>query len=114
IRDRNVTGVQTCALPIYSCKALEGTPTVQPVVGETRAYEGGDVDPVELLIALGPPVVVQHPRSLLRAQIDLIIRPGSACAPGPHDHQPILADAAWASAVPPARQRLTRTDRRQV
>src|SRR5699024_11315152 len=26
IRDRNVTGVQTCALPIYTAKTIEGLP----------------------------------------------------------------------------------------
>src|SRR5207249_9417197 len=42
IRDRNVTGVQTCALPIYESGNRARQPGLQPVaqLGESRAIAG--------------------------------------------------------------------------
>src|SRR5690606_22592719 len=46
IRDFHVTGVQTCALPIYLFCAIRGNPTGQNVTDGVMAYKGGRHDGV--------------------------------------------------------------------
>src|SRR5438067_4999900 len=68
IRDRNVTGVQTCALPISVSppttqsalrnRAINGTlGALMALLRNALCVVGGDTGPLHLAVALGTPVV---------------------------------------------------------
>src|SRR5699024_11638443 len=43
IRDRNVTGVQTCALPIYPEELIGKTITIRQTIGQARVLVPDDI-----------------------------------------------------------------------
>src|SRR5207249_9248968 len=59
IRDRNVTGVQTCALPISRALRLVRSGQVQPVGAPPRTPAGSTAATVKQLKALA--IVLAHP-----------------------------------------------------
>src|SRR5260221_10189877 len=66
IRDHCVTGVQTCALPIYACMKAEQYAAAGKYFDRMIQMTGLDVKRVELTGAAGGPVIV--------AQVDRVDR----------------------------------------
>src|SRR5699024_8702329 len=81
IRERNVTGVQTCALPICA-RTGSATSGVQPRTQQGRGAVGGRTAciAVDQLSPTDPGGHRPCPRGVLRRSSDVRTRPGPACA----------------------------------